>query len=66
MGGRFPIGRKLGALLRDAGHEVVAASPNTGVNSVADEGLAQALAGVQVVIDVSNTPSFEAAAVLGR
>src|SRR2546422_8602768 len=50
--------------LRQHGHEVVAASPSSGVNTVTGEGLAQAIAGAQVVIDVANSPSFEDKAVL--
>jgi uncharacterized protein YbjT (DUF2867 family) len=50
--------------LRQQGHEVVAASPSTGVNAVTGEGLAQALAGAQVLVDVSNSPSWEDKAVL--
>ena len=46
------------------GHEVVAASPNTGVNTITGEGLAAAMAGARVVIDLSNSPSFEDQAVL--
>lgn len=64
IGGTGLIGGKVSALLRAAGHEVVAAAPSTGVNSLTGEGLAQALAGAQVVIDVSNAPAPEPAAVL--
>jgi uncharacterized protein YbjT (DUF2867 family) len=64
IGGSGLIGSKLGALLRQAGHRVVRASPSTGVNALTGEGLAQALAGAEVVVDVTNSPSFEAAAVL--
>lgn len=64
IGGSGLIGSKLAALLRQSGHAVVAASPSSGVNAVTGEGLAQALAGAQVVIDVSNSPSFENEAVL--
>ena len=63
-GGTGLIGSKLVARLREQGHEAVAASPNTGVNTVTGEGLADALVGASVVVDVSNSPSFEDAAVL--
>src|SRR3982751_847265 len=53
------IGSKLVSLLRTRGHQVVAASPSTGVNTLTGEGLAAALAGGQVVIDVANSPSLE-------
>src|SRR5262249_17908661 len=52
------------AILRRGGHEVVAASPNTGVNTITGEGLKEATAGAQVVIDLANSPSFEDKAVL--
>ena len=52
------------AILRQGGHEVVAASPNTGVNTITGEGLREAMAGTQVVIDLANSPSFEDKAVL--
>ncbi|MDM0052516.1 SDR family oxidoreductase [Variovorax sp. J22R115] len=58
VGGSGLIGKKLSTLLRQAGHEVTSASPSSGVNTVTGEGLAQALAGAQVVVDVSNSPSF--------
>src|SRR4051794_21481942 len=58
------IGSKLVSLLRTGGHQVVAASPSTGVNTLTGEGLAAALAGAQVVIDVANSPSFEDEAVM--
>ena len=64
IGGTGLIGSKLVSILRDKGHEVVAASPDSGVNAITGEGLADALAGAQVVVDVSNSPSFEDAAVL--
>ncbi|GAA1500130.1 SDR family oxidoreductase [Dactylosporangium maewongense] len=64
IGGTGLIGGKLTHLLRTAGHEVVPASPATGVNTVTGEGLPEVLAGAQVVVDVSNSPSFEDAAVL--
>ena len=58
------IGRKLAALIRERGHEAVAASPSLGVSSLTSEGLAPALAGASVVVDVTNFPSWEDAAVL--
>src|SRR6202048_2905735 len=64
IGGTGLIGSKTVAILRQGGHEVVAASPNTGVNTVTGEGLKQAMAGAQVVIDLANSPSFEDKAVL--
>lgn len=64
IGGTGLIGRQLVPLLQQRGHEVLAASPNTGVNIPTGEGLAAALAGAQVVVDVANSPSFEDAAVL--
>src|SRR5207247_2640675 len=64
IGGSGLIGKKVVTNLRQHGHEVVAASPSSGVNSVTGEGLAQALAGAQVVVDVANAPSWEDKAVL--
>src|SRR5260221_4796556 len=64
IGGTGLIGTKVVKNLRDKGHEVVAASPSKGINSVTGEGLAQALAGAQVVVDVANAPSWEDNAVL--
>jgi uncharacterized protein YbjT (DUF2867 family) len=64
IGGSGLIGKKVVADLRQRGHEVVAASPSTGVNAVTGEGLAKALAGAQVVVDVANAPSWEDSAVL--
>ena len=64
IGGTGLIGSKTVAILRQRGHEVVAASPNTGVNSLTGEGLKEAMAGAQVVIDLANSPSFEDRAVL--
>jgi len=64
IGGTGLIGSKLVTKLRERGHEAVAASPNSGVNTITGEGLAQALKGASVVVDVSNSPSFEDAAVL--
>jgi uncharacterized protein YbjT (DUF2867 family) len=58
------IGSKLVNKLREHGHEAVAAAPNTGVNSITGEGLAEALKGASVVVDVSNSPSWDDAAVL--
>jgi uncharacterized protein YbjT (DUF2867 family) len=64
IGGKGLIGSKLVTKLREHGHEAVPASPDTGVNTLTGEGLAEALTGADVVIDVSNSPSFEDAAVL--
>ena len=64
IGGSGLIGTKLVNNLRQHGHEVVAASPSSGVNTLTGEGLAEALAGAQVVVDVANSPSFEDKAVL--
>jgi uncharacterized protein YbjT (DUF2867 family) len=64
IGGTGLIGSKLVKKLREQGHEAVAASPNSGVNSVTGEGLADALKGASVVVDVTNSPSWEDAAVL--
>lgn len=64
IGGTGLIGSKLVARLGEHGHEAVAASPNTGVNTLTGEGLADVLQGTSVVVDVSNSPSFEDAAVL--
>jgi uncharacterized protein YbjT (DUF2867 family) len=64
IGGTGLIGSKTVAILCRGGHEVVAASPNTGVNTITGEGLTQAMAGTQVVIDLANSPSFEDKAVL--
>jgi uncharacterized protein YbjT (DUF2867 family) len=64
IGGTGLIGSKLVAKLREHGHEAVAASPDTGVNSLTGEGLAEALQGASVLVDVSNSPSFENAAVM--
>lgn len=60
IGGSGLIGKKLVGNLRQKGHEVVAASPSTGVNAVTGEGLSKALSQAEVVIDVANSPSFEA------
>lgn len=64
IGGSGLIGKKVVMNLRQHGHEVLAASPSSGVNTVTGEGLAQALAGAQVVVDVANAPSWEDSAVL--
>ena len=64
IGGSGLIGSKLATLLRQLGHEVNAASPSSGVNTLTGEGLAHALAGAQVVVDVANSPPFEDKAVL--
>src|SRR5439155_20524618 len=58
------IGSKTVAILSQGGHEVVAASPKSGVNSITGEALKEAMAGAQVVIDLANSPSFEDKAVL--
>src|SRR5215470_519915 len=59
IGGTGLIGKKVVANLRQHGHEVVAAAPSTGVNTLTGEGVAETLAGAQVVVDVANSPSFE-------
>jgi uncharacterized protein YbjT (DUF2867 family) len=64
IGGSGLIGTKLARILRQNGHEVVGASPSSGVNTITREGLAEALSGAQVVVDVANAPSWEAKAVL--
>src|SRR5882762_6122993 len=64
IGGSGLIGKKVVTNLRQGGHEAVAASPSSDVNAVTGEGLAQALAGAQVVVDVANAPSWEDSAVL--
>jgi uncharacterized protein YbjT (DUF2867 family) len=64
IGGTGLIGSKVVTNLRQQGHDPVAASPNTGVNTLTREGLAEAFSGASVVVDVSNSPSFEDAAVL--
>ncbi|MGW8393066.1 SDR family oxidoreductase [Pseudoduganella sp. HUAS MS19] len=64
IGGTGLIGAKLVKLLQAKGHEVLAASPGTGVNAVTGDGLAAALAGAEVVVDVANSPSFAPADVL--
>jgi uncharacterized protein YbjT (DUF2867 family) len=64
IGGSGLIGKKLVSRLQELGHEAVAASPSSGVNAITGEGLAEALVSAQVVVDVTNSPSFEDAAVL--
>ncbi|SDX82862.1 SDR family oxidoreductase [Paenibacillus sp. CF384] len=64
IGGSGLIGKKLVTNLKELGHDVVAASPSLGINSVTGEGLAEAISGAQVVVDVSNAPSWEDQAVL--
>jgi hypothetical protein len=64
IGGTGLIGSKTVPILRERGHEVVAASSKTGVNTITAAGLKEALAGAQVVIDLTNSPSFEDSAVL--
>jgi uncharacterized protein YbjT (DUF2867 family) len=59
IGGTGLIGSKVVSKLRQKGHEAIAAAPNTGVNTITGEGLADALKGADVVIDVANSPSFE-------
>ena len=64
IGGTGLIGSKTVVILRQRGHQVVAASPQSGVNTLTGEGLEEALAGAQVVVDLANSPSFEDKAVL--
>ncbi len=64
IGGSGLIGKKLVGNLRQRGHDVIAASPSSGVNTLTGEGLSEALRGAQVVVDVANSPSFEDQAVL--
>ena len=64
IGGTGLIGSKTSTILRQGGHEVVAASPQSGINSITGEGLKEAMDGAQVVIDLANSPSFEEKAVL--
>jgi uncharacterized protein YbjT (DUF2867 family) len=64
IGGTGRIGSKTVAILRQGGHDVVAASPQSGINTITGEGLKQAMAGTQMVIDLANSPSFEDKAVL--
>src|SRR5215813_6558341 len=64
IGGTGLIGSKTTPILRERGHDVIAAAPNTGVNTITGEGLKEAMAGAQVVIDLANSPSFEDKAAL--
>jgi len=64
IGGTGLIGSKAVAILRQGGHEVVPASPKNGVNSITGEGVKEVMDGAQVVIDLTNSPSFEDKAVL--
>jgi uncharacterized protein YbjT (DUF2867 family) len=64
IGGTGLIGSRLVKKLREQGHEAIAASPNSGVNSITGEGLAEVLKGASTVVDVTNSPSWEDAAVL--
>src|SRR4029453_90007 len=64
IGGTGLIGSKLVTRLREHGHDAVAASPDTGVNTLTGQGLAEALQGASVIVDVSNSPSFEEKAVM--
>ena len=64
IGGSGLIGSRLVTKLREHGHETVAASPKSGVDSITGEGLAEALKGAAVVVDVTNSPSWEDAVVL--
>jgi uncharacterized protein YbjT (DUF2867 family) len=64
IGGTGLIGSKTVPILRQGGHEVIAASPKSGINSITGEGLTEAMAGTQVVIDLANSPSFDDRAVL--
>lgn len=64
IGGTGLIGTKLVNKLREKGHEVIAASPSSGVNTITGEGLAKALAGAQVVVNLANAPAWEDKAVL--
>lgn len=64
IGGTGLIGSKTVAILRDKGHEVIAASPQSGINTLTGEGLQDALRGAKVVVNLANSPSFEDAAVM--
>ena len=64
IGGTGLIGSKTVAILRQGGHEVVAASPKSGINTISGKGLKEAMVSAQVVIDLANSPSFEDKAVL--
>ena len=64
IGGTGLIGTKVVAHLREQEHEVIAASPNTGINTITGEGLAEAMNNTDIVVDLSNSPSWEDKAVL--
>jgi uncharacterized protein YbjT (DUF2867 family) len=64
IGGTGLIGKKVVRNLRQKGHDVLPASPNTGVNTITGEGLTEAITGADIVVDVANSPSFEDAAVM--
>ena len=64
IGGTGLIGKKVVTKLRQKGHEVIAASPATGINTITGEGLAEAMKGTDIVIDLANSPSFEEKAVM--
>jgi len=64
IGGTGLIGSKVVAILKAKGHDAIAAAPNTGINTITGEGLKEAIAGTQVVVDLANSPSFEDKAVL--
>lgn len=64
IGGTGLIGTKVVAKLREKGHQVIAASPNTGINTITGEGLAEAMTNTDIVIDLANSPSFEDKAVM--
>jgi uncharacterized protein YbjT (DUF2867 family) len=64
IGGTGLIGSNVVSRLQKRGHEVIAASPNTGINTITGEGLADALVGAQVVVDLANAPNFEDHAVM--
>src|ERR1051325_4482100 len=64
IGGTGLIGTKVVANLRQLGHQVIAASPNTGINTITGEGLAEAMNNTDVVVDLANSPSWEDKAVL--
>src|ERR1700744_1164513 len=64
IGGTGLIGTKLASRLREKGHDVLQASPSTGVDTIAGVGLDTALSGAEIVVDVANSPSFEASAAL--
>src|SRR3954454_25413600 len=64
IGGTGLIGSKTGSILRQRGHDLVAGSPQTGINSITSERLKEAMVSAQVVIDLANSPSFEDKVVL--